>query len=233
MTNTTTLGMTVLLAALALGLLGDALLRATPWGVNAPLFAAAVLLAALAIARRQRVELVGGGRWLAPPALCFAGAFAWRDSAALIGFNLAALAVAATLFAFRARQGRVRVAGLLDYLVAAAHVGVHLVGGVLALLFEDVTWRSLPGGRPVRRALAVLGGLALAAPLLIVFGALPILVIPSRVYMGRHWPSDTIAAVALGTIWLVLTVALYQWGKTKAWVLQRFPDTKPVWRKLG
>src|SRR5205814_9194965 len=103
MERTTTLGPTILLVALALGVLGDALLRATPWGVNAPLFAAAVLLATLAIARRHGVRLVGGGRWLAIPALCLAGAFAWRDSAALIGFNLVGLAAAATLFAFRAR----------------------------------------------------------------------------------------------------------------------------------
>jgi hypothetical protein len=168
---TSSLALSILAASLALGLLADALLRATPWGLNAPLCAAAVLLAVFAIARQQRRPLVGGGRWLALPALCFAAAFAWRDSPALLAFDVVALAACATLFAARARQGRVVVASLVEYALAALMVALHASIGAVALAV-DVNWRALPGGRATRLALSVLGGLALATPLLLVFGAL-------------------------------------------------------------
>ena len=53
----------------------------------------------------------------------------------------------------------------------------------------------------------------LRIPLLILFGALVLLIGPSRPYMGRHWPSDVLASLFLGTIWLILTLYVYQWGK--------------------
>jgi len=71
----------------------------------------------------------------------------------------------------------------------------------------------------------------LRIPLLIVFGALVVLVIPSRVYMGRHWPTDTLAAVLLGTIWLILSICLYEWGRVQVWVRGHFADHKPVWQR--
>ncbi len=71
----------------------------------------------------------------------------------------------------------------------------------------------------------------LRIPLLIIFAALPLLVIPSRTYMGRHWPTDTVAAVALGTIWLIGAIYLYRWGTTSAWVRKHFANMKPVWQR--
>src|SRR5690348_5500205 len=99
MTNRTRLGLGSLAAAVALGVLGDALFWTKPWGINASLFAAALLATALALARWDGVGLFGGGRWLAGPALAFAAVLAWRDSPALIAFNLLGLAAAGTLFA--------------------------------------------------------------------------------------------------------------------------------------
>jgi undecaprenyl-diphosphatase len=55
----------------------------------------------------------------------------------------------------------------------------------------------------------------LRIPLLILFGAVVLLIGPSRPYMGRHWPSDVLASVFLGTIWLILTLYVYQWGKSR------------------
>jgi len=53
----------------------------------------------------------------------------------------------------------------------------------------------------------------LRIPLLIFFGALVVLIGPSRPYMGRHFPSDVLASLFLGTTWLILTLWVYQWGK--------------------
>lgn len=55
------------------------------------------------------------------------------------------------------------------------------------------TWRSSP-----------LRNLTLAALALLV-----ILVGPSRVYLGAHWPSDVLGGYLFGAVWLVGTVELY------------------------
>jgi undecaprenyl-diphosphatase len=55
----------------------------------------------------------------------------------------------------------------------------------------------------------------LRIPLLIFFGALVLLIIPSRSYLVRHWPSDVLASLFLGTVWLILTLYVYEWGKER------------------
>jgi membrane-associated phospholipid phosphatase len=62
-----------------------------------------------------------------------------------------------------------------------------------------VTWR--PG--PVRTLALV----ALALPVLLVG--------PSRVYLGQHWPSDTLGAYLLGGLWLAATIELHLALKTR------------------
>src|SRR5437868_2938303 len=119
MSRTSALGLAVLGAALGLGVIGDLLLRSTPWGLNVPVFVAVLLASGYGLARWQGVPLVGSGRWLAAPALFFAGAFAWRDSPTLLAANALAFGVALALLVTRSRAGRVRAAGLLDYVHAA------------------------------------------------------------------------------------------------------------------
>jgi len=63
--------------------------------------------------------------------------------------------------------------------------------------------------------------------LLVILGALVALVGVSRIYVGDHWASDVVGAYLLGSIWLVLTVYLYQWGKTRFFVRQPLAPEKP------
>ena len=75
MDDRTKLGLGLLAAALTLGLLGDLLLRATPWGINVLLWVAILATVAVALWRWGRLEAAGSGRWLVPVAVCFAAAY--------------------------------------------------------------------------------------------------------------------------------------------------------------
>ena len=179
MREETKTGLGVLEAALLLGLLGDALLRATPWGLNVLLWAGALAAAMLALRRRKGGALKAdaggdepGGRWLLPAALAFAAAFAWRDSLTLKALDFLALMGLLALASARMRGLRVRLAGLTQYALAAATAAFDAVFGALALVFGDISWREMPRKGRAGHALAAARGLAIALPLLLVFGAL-------------------------------------------------------------
>ena len=39
---------------------------------------------------------------------------------------------------------------------------------------------------------------------------------PSRIYLGQHWFSDVMGAYVLGSLWLVVTIGFYRWGKSRS-----------------
>src|SRR5215467_12580717 len=125
MKDRTNLAAGVLSAALGLGLLGDGLLRATPWGLNAALFMGMFIGTAFALIRWQHVALKPDVRWLAAVALLFGCGFAWRDSAVLKVLDSLALAVSFSLVSLRAGAGRARTANLLEYGLGAAVSGFN------------------------------------------------------------------------------------------------------------
>jgi hypothetical protein len=168
----TRLGLLALAVAASLGLLGDLLLRATPWGLSAPLWILALLVGAGLLTNRARLRLIGEGRWLGPVALFFAAGIAWRDSAALLGVNVLAVLLCLGLAAHRARGGWPVVGGLLQYVGALASAGFHACGGALVLAVYDVRWQEVPHTGWSAAALAVVRGLLIAIPLVLVFGGL-------------------------------------------------------------
>ena len=167
--------MTLLVAGLLLGVVGDALLRVPgPPALNLFLWVASVALAALVLHWRAGLELDRERvAWLAIGALFVAG-LAWRDSPPL---KLLALGCATLMFALAAyRRGAtwVRRAGVTRYVRAWGTGALHAwIAAALALVEASRSTRSGIGraaGWP--RATAVVRGLAIAAPLVVVFGAL-------------------------------------------------------------
>ena len=172
MTHTAKLALTILLTALLLGVVGDGLLRTTPWGLNLLLWVLAIALSILVVARWQNIPLTGGGRWLIGPALLFAALFALRDSIMLNAANLLAILICLALIAYRALQGRIRVATLTDYARGLVTTTACTLFGAFTLVFDDIKWKPVSLGRSSWHAAAVGTGVLIAIPALLVFGGL-------------------------------------------------------------
>jgi hypothetical protein len=167
----------LLTAGVALGAVGDALLRAPggPVGLNLSLWVASVAFAALMLHRRAALALDRGRMAWLVIGVAFAAGLAWRDAPPL---KLLALGCATLTFALAAHRhdaSWVRRAGVLRYAGALALGALHawtaaalaLVDGTRSTLREDAG-----RGSGWSKAVAVARGLVIAAPLVVVFGAL-------------------------------------------------------------
>jgi hypothetical protein len=166
--------MALLGTGMVLGALGDALLReAVPVGLNLSLWVASVAVAALALHRTAALALDRErAAWLLI-GVFFAAGLAWRDAPPLKLLALGCATLTFALAAHRLTASWVRRAGVLRYAGALALGALHAwTATVLALLNAR---RSLPRvgtGAGWQRAAAVARGLAIATPLVAVFGAL-------------------------------------------------------------
>ncbi len=174
MNNRTKLGLNILEAALLLGVLGDALLRETPWGLNVPLWTGALAAAMYALHARGEAPAAwrADGSWLWLPVFFFAAAFAWRDSATLKLLDGLALFAALALLAWRARGGKIRLGGLADYALGLGHAAFDAMFASVPLITSDVQWATIPRHGAMRHAWAAARGLVIAVPLLFIFGGL-------------------------------------------------------------
>ncbi|HEX2206549.1 MAG TPA: DUF4153 domain-containing protein [Longimicrobium sp.] len=166
----TRVGLGVTGAALALGIAGDALLRSIPWGINLALWTAALVVAIAALQRWAAADAAGVG-WM-PLALGVAVLVAWRDSPTLKALDLVALTIILGLAMLRARGGEVRLAGLAHHAIGVATSSGDAAVGAAKLLFGDVRWSEVRTEGAARQGLSIVRGLALAVPLLLVFGSL-------------------------------------------------------------
>ena len=159
----------VLGSALCLGLLGNSLLRVDEWGFN--VFVGTTALAVIAATLPRRPE-APSARWLLLLPPVFAIGVAWREAPLLSVWNL--LAIAGMLALPVVRTGGVRLATgrVQDYAVGLATTGIRTVLGPLHFASAGVLWNDSINRLGRRRATTVVLGLALAAPLLAVFGAL-------------------------------------------------------------
>ena len=176
----------LLVAGVLLGAMGDVLLRAPdPVALNLSLWIASVALAALALHRRAGLALDRERVVWLVIGVVFAAGLAWRDSPPLRLVALGCATLSFALAAHRLAAAWVRRAGVLRYAGALALGALHAwTAAVLALvdaarspvrrsLGEGGT-RRVETGRAAgwRHAAAIARGLAIAAPLVVVFGAL-------------------------------------------------------------
>ena len=167
----TRLGLEILGAGAALGIAGDTLLRAVPWGLNTFLCTTGLVTVAAWLARRHRVAVSADAPWLAAAALLIASNFVARDSGTLQLFDTIGLVIVFAVAFLSIRGVSLYGREAWQYLHAGCDAALSAWFGVFPLVGRDVTWSELPGGR-LRQVRAVALGGTLAFPLLIVFGAL-------------------------------------------------------------
>jgi hypothetical protein len=167
----------LLVTGVALGAVGDGLLRVEtgPVNLNMSLWVASVAVAALVLHRRAALTLDRGrAAWLAI-GVAFAAGLAWRDAPPLKLLALGCATLAFALAAHRLAGGWVRRAGVLRYAGALALGALHAWAAPLLALVDATRAPARAGaGRSARwrSAAAVARGLAIATPLVVVFGAL-------------------------------------------------------------
>jgi hypothetical protein len=165
-------GTAVAAAAVIFGILADVLLRATPWGINVMLAFAAFAGALTGAAHIAGIRLAGGGRWFLLPAGAFAALFAVRDTAVLSVFNFAALLCCLAIVIYRSTQGRVLVAAVREYVFGLIAGAAAALAGAFPLLVTHIHWRNIRWQARGGVAWRATFGALLAAPLLLIFGAL-------------------------------------------------------------
>jgi Domain of unknown function (DUF4153) len=172
MSESTKLVLKILTGALLLGVLGDELLRAFPWGLNVAIWAAACALIVLALSPYRREVLAGGGYWLLVPAAVFSFGLVWRDSLVLKWLNLFALGIIISLLILRAQGRKVREAGFFEYGLGSVLAITNAMFSPFILVFEDLNWKDLDGHHASRPVLAACRGVLFSVPPVLIFGGL-------------------------------------------------------------
>lgn len=171
-TPRTTSGLAVLAGALCFGVVVDVLGNVAPDRVNIALGFGTLLLTIGVLAWRG---------WVAPPRewkglgvlfVLLLAALIWRDSPTLFALNVAAiigLLVIATPWVQTAGWRRMRIG---DGLWGAARLGLGAASGAPRLVRTGIDWQTRPFHGAFRRAMRTGIGLAMAVPIVLVFGAL-------------------------------------------------------------
>jgi hypothetical protein len=168
----TKVGLAVAAVSIALGVAADALFQGQAFGLNVVLWVAAFVAALAGLISFTGAPLHQGRRFLAVPAVVLAAQFAWHDSDLLTAVNFLALAVIVAATGLRRGFRGLRRAGVTDYVGGFVASAAATAAGPVPLLDNDIQWSELRSGEAAPRLLAAGKGLALAAPLLVVFGAL-------------------------------------------------------------
>jgi hypothetical protein len=173
MNERTKIGIQILQSALLIGILGDFLLRRTPWGLNTFLWVMAVTAAMLAITLFRRKELFTPHTKVLYIALVFfSSTFLYRASESLLVFNVFAIFIIWAVLTLPNLQLSTNFAGISHYILGFVWSGLNLLLSPLLLVFNDIRWKVSTDAGWTKTFLPILRGILIAAPLLLVFGGL-------------------------------------------------------------
>jgi hypothetical protein len=173
MTTRTKTGLEILQASALMGVLGNILLRQTPWGLNAFLFVAAFAAALLMLMRRWRPALLTKSTLALVGAMVFFGSmFLIRDAEELLVWDTFAILIIMGVLMLASFDVKAHIAGTFHYIAGFIWSGLTSVFGPFVLLGSDLDWKAMPGNRISRHIFSVLRGVAIALPLLLIFGGL-------------------------------------------------------------
>jgi hypothetical protein len=158
--------------ALTVGVAGDALFQGQSLGLNVFVWLACFVAALAGLLRVGGAPLRQGRRYLIAPALVLGALFAWHDSSLLVAANLLALAGVVAAAGLRRVTRRRRLPGVLDYVGGFVASAAATMAGPVPMLKRDVRWDEVRRTTGDARLASVGRGLALSAPLLLLFGGL-------------------------------------------------------------
>ena len=173
MTSRTKIGLEILQVAAVLGILGDVLLRQVPWGLNVLLFNLAFAGGLLMLIRRHVPERLTAQTYALLGALVFfASMFVWRDSIELrVADTFAIVTILGVLF-LPTLKVTARLSGALHYAIGVVWAGINSAFSPLILLASDISWNEMKADGWRKHFLAVIRGVLIATPLILIFGAL-------------------------------------------------------------
>lgn len=158
-------------ASIGLGILGNLLLRDTPWGIGFTLYAFLVAAVGLYLNRNADLKVARDLRWVTAAALLFATLFAWRDADTLKLLNGTALVLAVGLIVLRARGGDLTLGTLTDYPFRLFNRWFVFIADFIHLV-DDSGKACKNGNQNLALFRKLLSGLLLATPVLLIFGGL-------------------------------------------------------------
>ncbi len=98
--------------------------------------------------------------------------FVWRDSLQLKFFDTLAILTILAVLTLPVLKIKISVAGVSHYLIGFIWCGLNTAFAPFYLLFGDIKWTIIPQTGWTKHLSAVLRGLAIVAPILLIFGAL-------------------------------------------------------------
>lgn len=168
----TRLGLEIAALGLVAGVTGDTLLRAMPWGLNMTLGVATLVGVGYWLVQRHKIQTGPDTPWLAITAVLLGLAFLRRDAEELAVYNLMALALTFALTAASIQGEWISKWQPLDYVRGFVTSAASTAVGSLVLIFSDIKWHEVPQQGRMRHTRAVLLGVLIAAPLLVIFAGL-------------------------------------------------------------
>jgi hypothetical protein len=173
MNDRTRTGLEVLRVALVIGVLGDVLLRVVPWGLNVLLFNVAFAVGVFMLLKRRAPErLTAQTVSLLGALVFFASMFVVRDSVLLRMADTVAIIMLLGVLFIPATGIAAKTAGVFHYIVGALWSGLNAMFAPAMLLSSDIEWKAMPASGWQKHTFAVLRGVILVTPLILIFGAL-------------------------------------------------------------